>query len=244
MLLLWAQNACPIQRSIGDGDKEWKESLWSIQEANDMAIFLWNQWVFDGNQLKLTIVPVKGTKVITVPHSCERIIELSYATTHGGKFLSTKGSHIMTNTFFKLAEKANPVHNIDVMAQDRKYCQSQGKIEDEAKKILVEKEKILMNKYYTQLTNTQLNILLKWHDMQKGGNDNKEMKITKWKHIWGESHLATNVWEVNSGEQHEIKGIEDDEDWHDWDSNWSAGYEEEERGYFDSKKWIARKERI
>lgn len=121
---------------------------------------------------------------------------------------------------------------------------TQGKIEDEAKKVLVGKEKILMNKYYNQLTNTQFDFLLKLHGMQKGGNDNKEMKITKWKHIWGESHLATNVWEVDSGGQHEIEGIEDDADWHDWDSNWSAGYEEEERGYFGSKKWIARKERI
>jgi hypothetical protein len=130
--------------------------------------YLWNQGgYFDGNQLKLTILPVKWTKVITVPHSCERILKLANATTHGGKFMATRGSHIMKKDFFKLAEIANFVRNIDVMAKDRNHRLSQGKIEDEVKKILVEKEEILMNKNYSQLTNTQLDVLLKWHEIQK-----------------------------------------------------------------------------
>lgn len=110
---------------------------------------------------------MKWTKVITVPHSCERILKLANATTHGGKFMATRGSHIMKKDFFKLAEIANFVRNIDVMAKDRNHRLSQGKIEDEVKKILVEKEEILMNKNYSQLTNTQLDVLLKWHEIQK-----------------------------------------------------------------------------
>ena len=34
------------------------------------------------------------------------------------------------------------------------------------------------------MNNAQLDTLLKWHNVQKGKNDNKEAKIIKWQQIW------------------------------------------------------------
>ena len=58
---------------------------------------------------------VCATKIITVPHSHKRILELANATTLGGKFMATGGSHVMTEDFFKSTELHNRERQIAEM---------------------------------------------------------------------------------------------------------------------------------
>ncbi len=57
---------------------------------------------------------------------------------------------------------------------------SQGNVEDAAKAILVN----ITEADFSRLTNAQLDILLKWHNVQKDQNNKKKAKPIRWHQIW------------------------------------------------------------
>jgi hypothetical protein len=125
---------------------------------------------------------INGSKIITVPHSQDRILALAEATTHGGKFIATGGSHLMTDDFFKSAEVQNLKTKIATMEKDKVQRLSQGNVEDAAKAILVD----ITEADFSRLTSTQLDTMLKWHNVQKDQNNKKEAKLIRWRRIWEE----------------------------------------------------------
>ncbi len=103
---------------------------------------------------------VCATKIITVPHSHKRILELANATTHGGKFMATGGSHVMAEDVFKSAEIHNRERQSSEMEKDKATRLSKGQVEHTAKAIIVEKESEFQISVFSQLSITQLDTLL------------------------------------------------------------------------------------
>ena len=93
-----------VNKTLGDGDDKFDEFLLSIQAANDLATHALTQGGYKGDLLKVKIVPRK-TEVLTEPNSKEMIDMLAKASTHGAKFMATKGSHLMTDDFLLPTER-------------------------------------------------------------------------------------------------------------------------------------------
>jgi hypothetical protein len=90
-----------VRKSVGDGDEEWERDLRELQNGNDLATFLLTRGGYNGDVLKAQLKAVEGPKIITWPHTKERVELMANATSHGSKWMVMGGSHLMTKDFFK-----------------------------------------------------------------------------------------------------------------------------------------------
>ena len=89
-----------VRKSIGDGNEEWERGLRELQNANDLATFLLTRGGYNGDLLKAELKATDEPRVLTRPHTKERVELLAKATTQGTKWMATGGSHLMTEDFF------------------------------------------------------------------------------------------------------------------------------------------------
>ncbi len=72
-----------------------------LVEHNTIACNTLSLEGFNGDMMKVTLMPIERTNIITAPHTQERIELLSQAKSHGNIFAATGGVHLTANDIFK-----------------------------------------------------------------------------------------------------------------------------------------------
>ena len=114
-----------VQRSIGDGDNEQQELVYFIQEQNTLACTALSHSVYNGDAMRVEIIPIAQTKVIMAPHTQEQIELLSEAKKHGQIFAATGGDHLTSNDVFKSIELKRRMVLRDRLAKEKTLRQRQ-----------------------------------------------------------------------------------------------------------------------
>ena len=167
-----------VRRSIGDGDDDQKALVYLIQEHNTLACTGLTLAGYNGDHMKLTAKPAPSTKVITNPHTQERIELLSEAKKHGQIFAATGGDHLTSNDMFKAIELKRRKILRDRLEKEKTLRQRQERTESNAWAIL---EKTANDP--TKLTASDLTILLTWHQQPKVASMKKDAKLNAWLRI-------------------------------------------------------------
>jgi hypothetical protein len=167
-----------VRRSIGDGDDEQKDVALLVQEHNTIACSALCLAGYNGFAMKMTIKPDKSTKVITVPHTQERIELLSEAKTHGQIFAATGGDHLTSNDIFKGLTLKNRKKLRVKLLKEKTLRQRQERSESSALAILAR-----TGNDHTQLKVSDLTVLLTWHQVPKVASMKKEEKKNAWLRI-------------------------------------------------------------
>jgi hypothetical protein len=173
-----------VRKSIGDGDEEWERGLRELQNANDLATFLLTRGGFNGDFLKAELKAIDEPTVLTRPHTKERVELLAKATTHGTKWMATGGSHLMTEDFFKSVEVPRRKNEIKTMEMNKLERIKGDRLRRDAEAILVARRDDLANKQYNALNATELETLLKWHNVPKAHKEKKAGMVERWRTIW------------------------------------------------------------
>jgi hypothetical protein len=127
---------------------------------------------YNGDVMKITLKPVECSKVLTVPHSQERIELLSQAKSHGNIFAATGGVHLTSNDIFKgIVLKQRKVER-EKLAKEKTVHMRQEKVETNAKNIQAAKEGDV-----TKLTGADLTVLLTWYQHANVSKMKKEEKL-------------------------------------------------------------------
>ena len=169
-----------LQNISDDGDEDDTTKLqWSIQAANDRAIYALKQAGYDADHLKATLQQA-GRAVeetdwpITQPNTLARQQALANARGHGGRFHVTGGMHVTSNDLFISME-------MNVQNEER------AKVEKERKKRLQlqateEKALVLLKqgKPVNLLSVADLDLLLAWHQAPKTKGAKKSDKLQQW----------------------------------------------------------------
>ncbi len=167
-----------VRRLIGDGDECQQSEVLQTQSVNDIATHALSMSGYDGNVLKGTIIPIKATEVITVPHTQEQIDLLAQAKKHGQIFTATGGDHLTSNNMFKSIElKARMVAKAELI-RAKKISERLEKNELNGRLILEAKSSNPL-----KLTVADLTIVLTWHQHQKISGMKKAAKVLAWKGI-------------------------------------------------------------
>ena len=72
-----------------------------LQDDNDLAVFQFNQRVFDGSMISARIEKVPERAPIIVKHYQDWVEALAKAKTRGAKFTVTGGGNVTSNDMFK-----------------------------------------------------------------------------------------------------------------------------------------------
>ena len=87
-----------LQNISNDGDDDITKLQWSIQAANDQAIYALKQAGYDADYLKATLqqgwAAEETDQPITQPNTLARQQALANARGHGGRFHVTDGMHV------------------------------------------------------------------------------------------------------------------------------------------------------
>ncbi len=167
-----------VQRSIGDSSEDQQSEIIQTQSVNDIAIHALSMSGYDGNALKGTIIPIKATVVITVPHTQARIDLLAQAKKHGQIFTATGGDHLTSNNMFKSIELKERMVVKEELTRAKKNSERLERNELNAR--LINKAK---GSNPEKLTATDLTVLLTWHQHKKVAGMNKATKVIVWKEI-------------------------------------------------------------
>ena len=151
-----------VRRSIGDGDSEQQALVHLIVEHNTIACHALTMEGFNGDAMKVELLVIEQTTVVTTPHTQDRIELLSQAKSHGNIFAATGGVHLTANDIFKgIALKQRKLLR-EKLKQEKKVRERQGRIEDDALHI-----QAMKSGDNTMLTSSDLTILLTWHQHAK-----------------------------------------------------------------------------
>ena len=148
-----------------DSDEDPLHSTYNkIQARNNLACDLLITKLYDGNQLRGKMKQsLYSTRVLTVPHSQERIEALAKAKTHGERFFVTGGSHATCDDVFKAAEMTNRKFEIAAMEKEKVDRTAAYKREFLALEILQHEPPIPVE----NLRKPQLQTLLLWYGVQR-----------------------------------------------------------------------------
>ena len=193
-----------VSKTLGDGDGKFDEYLLSIQVANDLATYALTEGGFKGELLKVKLVPRKEEEELTVPNSKAMIDKLAKATTHGTKFLATKGSHLMTDDFFIAQRKNEAEKELEKLLRVKKQRVQAMKTHDLASEIMEKKATEIQQLQFGNLSLLELDILLRWHNSLSGMKSKavKADKAAKLKEIFssGKSPPSVEEWTVHDEE--------------------------------------------
>lgn len=172
-----------VMRSIGDGDDNDEETLlrYSVQVANDNAIYALSQAGYDAQFLQATLIhkstAEEDRERITVPNTVERVRALAAAKGYGGRFHVTHGSHVTHNDFFASSELRDRQEKRVVMAKKKKHALQLQRAEDIALQIVAQGKPI------ESLSVNDLDSLLAWHQVPKKAGAKKAEKLEQWRAI-------------------------------------------------------------
>jgi hypothetical protein len=167
-----------VQRSIGDRDEEQQALVYLIQEHNTLACTALTLAGYNGYFLQEKATPAASTKVITLPHTQERIELLSKAKKHGQIFAAMGGDHLTSNDMFKSIELKRRRILCEKLSKKKTLRQRQERTKSNARAIL----KKTANDP-TKLTASNLLILLTWHQQPKVASMKKDAKLNTWLRI-------------------------------------------------------------
>ena len=161
-----------------DGDDDITKLQWSIQAANDRAIYALKQAGYDADHLKATLQQGRAAeetdRPITQPNTLARQQALANARGHGGRFHVTGGMHVTSDDLFISME-------MNVRNEER------AKVKKERKKRLqlqATEEKALalleQGKPVNSLSVADLDLLLAWHRVPKTKGAKKLDNLQQW----------------------------------------------------------------
>jgi hypothetical protein len=128
--------------------------------------------------MRVKIIHIAWTKVITAPHTQEQIELLREAKTHGQIFAATGGDHLTSNDVFKSIKLKRRKVLRERLAKEKTLRQRQERTELNCWAIL---EKTTNDP--TKLTASDLTILLTWHQKPKVASMKKDAKLNAWLQI-------------------------------------------------------------
>ena len=128
--------------------------------------------------MNITLQPIQCTRVITAPHTQERVELLSQAKSHGSIFAATGGVHLMSNNIFKGIVLKQRKLQIEKLTKENTLHQRQERIESSALSILE-----LAGGNISQIKSTDLTTLVTWHQHPKVASMKKGDKLTAWMDI-------------------------------------------------------------
>ncbi len=92
-----------LQNISNDGDDDITKLQWSIQAANDQAIYALKQAGYDADYLKATLQKGRAEETdrpTTQPNTLAQQQALANAHGHGGRFHVTGGMHVKSDDLF------------------------------------------------------------------------------------------------------------------------------------------------
>ena len=131
----------------------------------------------------------------------------------GTKWMATGGSHLMTEDFFKSVEIPRRENEIKAMEMNKSQRIKGEKLRQDAELILMARRDALANKQYNLLNATELETLLKWHNVPKAHKEKKPAMIGRWATIWegGLKPPFFEVWtDVDEEKLEELKAMDID----------------------------------
>jgi len=155
-----------VSKTLGDGEDEYYNA---IQVANDLAVHSLNECGYNGNLLQAKLEKQREEDApFTQPHSKERIEMLRKASTHGKKFLATRGSHVMNNDFFVAAELNLVQSEIEQLEREKRKRIAAMNTKEKAEKIMSKKSDIVASFQFDALPKADVDTLLRWHGIVPG----------------------------------------------------------------------------
>ena len=182
-----------VMRLIGDGDDNDKETLlrYSVQVANDNAIYALSQAGYDAQFLQATLIQKSAAEDdrerITVPNTVECVRALAEAKVHGGRFHVTHGCHVTHNDFFASSELRDRQEKRVVMAKKKKLALQLQRAEDIALQIIAQGKPI------ESLSVNELDSLLAWHQVPKKAGAKKAEKLEQWRAILADGRTPPSI---------------------------------------------------
>ena len=171
-----------VSKTLGDGEDEYHNA---IQVANDLAVHSLNECGYNGNLLQAKLEKQREEDApFTQPHSKERIEMLRKASTHGKKFLATRGSHVMNNDFFVAAELNLDQSEIEQLEREKRKRNSAMNTQEKAEKILMKKSDSLQSFEFDRLPKTDVDTLLRWHGIVPGKQMTPDTKFSHLRRIF------------------------------------------------------------
>jgi hypothetical protein len=169
-----------VRRELNDVDDEedpMQLAMNEMQAANTNSTNLLSIRGYQGDLLKATLKEKKKEDSVTVPHSDERLAALAEASTHGAIFACTHGMHTTSDDAFIAAELPKRKTEIKQL-EDAKKLRLDRKVRNEKAKLVLE-----MGKSVAQLRVADLDILLKWYEVENPTSGRAEQKRDRWQLI-------------------------------------------------------------
>ncbi|KAL7532024.1 hypothetical protein ACHAWF_009676 [Thalassiosira exigua] len=166
-----------VRRQVGDAKDTINQLMRMLDEANRLAVQLLNRLGYAGDLLKATCEEVSKTKPISEPNTTERVVLLGKAKSHSAKFTTTGGGHLTSDDFIKSMEVETREAEIKLMEKDKGIRQQMEKVEREAWAVIMQPVPIQSYK------DSDLAVLLTWHQVPRKDWGNKTNKVKLWKEI-------------------------------------------------------------
>ena len=171
-----------VSKTLGDGEDEYYNA---IQVANDLAVHSLNECGYNGNLLQAKLEKQREEDApFTQPHSKERIEMLRKASTHGKKFLATRGSHVMNNDFFVAAELNLVQSEIEQLEREKRKRIAAMNTKEKAEKIMSKKSDIVASFQFDALPKADVDTLLRWHGIVPGKQMTPDTKFSHLRRIF------------------------------------------------------------
>ena len=166
-----------LQNISNDGDDDITKLQWSIQAANDQAIYALKQAGYDADYLKATLQQGRAEETdrpTTQPNTLARQQALANARGHGGHFHVTGGMHVKSDDLFISMEMHVRNEERAKVEKDRKKRLQLQATEEKALALLEQGKPVNL------LSVADLDMLLGWHQAPKTKDAKKLDKLQQW----------------------------------------------------------------
>jgi len=171
------KNPQVLQNISNDGDDDITKLQWSIQAANDRAIYALKQAGYDADYLKAALQQgwaAETDRPITQPTTLPQQQALANACGHGGRFHVTGGMHVTSDDLFISMEmNIRNEERVKVKKDRKKRLQLQA-TEEKALALLEQGKPVNL------LSVADLDMLLAWHQAPKTKSAKKADKLQQW----------------------------------------------------------------
>ncbi len=148
-----------MSKTLGDGDDDFDKCLHSIQVSNELTAHALTEGRYNGTLLKAMIIEQEKFKLVE-PYSNERIEDLTKAVTHGEKFLTTGGAHLITDDLFIAVQKNESEKEIAELEKVKRGQLEAMKIQQPSSEIMQQKPNKIQELNFSSLTVVELDTLL------------------------------------------------------------------------------------
>ena len=202
-----------VMRLIGDGGEDNDETLlcYSLQVANDNAVYALTQAGYDAQYLQATLIRKTTAEedseriTVTEPNTVERVRALAEAKGHGGRFHVTHGSHVTHDDFFASSELRDRQDERVVMTRKKKLALQLQGAEEKALEIVAQGKPVEM------LSVNELDSLLAWHQVPKKAGAKKPEKLEQWKAILADGRTPLPISRWTDDDEQRLLSVMSDE---------------------------------